>query len=98
MKQPHTEQTIDHTEGQQNTGNHKVPGAPDAGGADAVGGTRAGAENVEPGQVDRDSREESIETGTDVDRVSGLDEANTSTKHVQDHRERHPERDEHGRM
>ncbi len=95
MKQPHTEQTIDHTDGPQNTGNHKVPGAADAGGADRLGGTRAGAENVEP---DRDSREESVETGPDVDRVSGLDEVGTSTKQVENSRERHPERDEHGRL
>ena len=96
MKQPHTEQTIDHTDGQQNTGNHKVPGRrKDAGGADRVGGTRAGAENVEGS---RDSREESVESGTDVDKVSGLDEVNTSTKTVDNSRERHPERDEHGRM
>ena len=47
MEQKHTEQTIEHTDGQQNTGNHKKPGAPDAGGADAFGGTRKGAENVE---------------------------------------------------
>ena len=44
MKQPHTEQTIKHTEDQQNTGNHKTPGAQ---GTDKLGGTRAGAENVE---------------------------------------------------
>ena len=48
MQQPHTEETIEHTDGQQNTGNHKKPGAPDQGGADRFGGTRAGAENVEP--------------------------------------------------
>lgn len=48
MKQPHSEETIDHTDGEQNTGNHKKPGAPDAGGADKLGGTRVGAENVEP--------------------------------------------------
>ena len=48
MKQPHSEETIDHTDNEQNTGNHKKPGAPDAGGADKVGGTRTGAENVEP--------------------------------------------------
>lgn len=48
MKQPHTEETIQHTDGEQDTGNHKVPGAKDAGGADAFGGTRKGAENVEP--------------------------------------------------
>jgi len=59
MKQPHTEEIIDHTEGQQNTGNHKVPGAPDAGGADKLGGTRVGAENVE-GAKDK--------TSTDTDK------------------------------
>ncbi len=48
MKQPHSEETIDHTDDEQNTGNHKKPGAPDAGGADKLGGTRVGAENVEP--------------------------------------------------
>ncbi len=47
MQQPHTEETIEHTDGQQNTGNHKKPGAPDKGGADKFGGTRSGAENVE---------------------------------------------------
>lgn len=47
VKQPHTEQSIDHTEDQQNTGNHKVPGAPDAAGADKFGGTRVGSKNVE---------------------------------------------------
>ena len=47
MQQPHTEETIEHTDGQQNTGNHKKPGAPDQGGADKFGGTRKGAENVE---------------------------------------------------
>ena len=48
MKQPHSEETIEHTDDEQNTGNHKKPGAPDAGGADKLGGTRVGAENVEP--------------------------------------------------
>lgn len=48
MKQPHTEDTIKHTDDEQNTGNHKKPGAEDAGGADRFGGTRAGAENLEP--------------------------------------------------
>ncbi len=46
MKQPHTEETVDHTDTQQNTGNHKKPGAADAQGADRVGGTRAGKENL----------------------------------------------------
>ncbi len=48
MKQDQTEESILHTDGEQNTGNHKVPQAPDAKGADTVGGTRSGAENVEP--------------------------------------------------
>lgn len=47
MKQPHTEQSVEHDETEQNTGNHKKPDAPDAGGADRFGGTRAGAENIE---------------------------------------------------
>ena len=48
MKQPHTETTIEHRDDQQNTGTHKKPGAPDAGGADKYGGTRKGAENIDP--------------------------------------------------
>lgn len=48
MKQPHTEKSIDHTDDQQNTGNHKKPGEPDAKGADKFGSTRTGADNVEP--------------------------------------------------
>ncbi len=47
MKQPNTEQTVEHSDTQQNTGNHKKPDAPDTHGADRFGGTRAGAENVE---------------------------------------------------
>ena len=47
MEQKHTEQSIDHTDGEQNTGNHKKPGAPSKDGADKFGGTRAGAENLE---------------------------------------------------
>jgi hypothetical protein len=98
VKQPHTEQSIEHTDGQQNTGNHKKSGAQDAGGADRLGGTRAGAENVEGGAAARDTRQESVESGTDVDRVSGLDEVDASTKAVKNPQERHPERDEHGRL
>ncbi|WP_169732856.1 hypothetical protein [Azospirillum halopraeferens] len=48
MKQPHTERDVRHTDDQQNTGNHKKPDSPAAGGADRFGGTRTGAENVEP--------------------------------------------------
>lgn len=47
MEQTHTEQTVEHSDGQQDTGNHKKPGAPDQGGADRFGGTRAGKDNVE---------------------------------------------------
>lgn len=47
MEQKHTEQSIEHTNGQQDTGNHKKPGMPDTKGADKFGGTRTGAENVE---------------------------------------------------
>ena len=47
MKQPHTEQTVEHNETSQNTGNHKKPAAPDAHGADRFGGARAGKENIE---------------------------------------------------
>lgn len=43
MKQPHTEGAIDHTDGQQNTGNHPAPGTPPK----APGGTRTGAENLD---------------------------------------------------
>ena len=48
MKQPHTEETVRHSDDQQNTGTHKKPAAEDAQGADRFGGTRAGQENVEP--------------------------------------------------
>jgi len=47
MKQPHTEETVRHTDDEQNTGTHKRPGAPDEKGADRFGGTRAGEQNVE---------------------------------------------------
>ena len=47
MKQPHTEEAVEHTDTQQNTGNHKKPGTAEAHGADKFGGTRAGAKNVE---------------------------------------------------
>jgi hypothetical protein len=56
MKQPHTEQTVEHTDDQQNTGNHRKPGAVDAGGADKLGGTRKGAENVENTKPPADKR------------------------------------------
>ena len=48
MKQPQTEKAIRETKDQQHTGTHKKPREADAGGADKFGGTRKGAENVEP--------------------------------------------------
>lgn len=48
-EQEHTGHGVDHTDGQQNTGNHKKPEAPEKA-VDRIGGTRAGATNVEPQQ------------------------------------------------
>jgi hypothetical protein len=48
MEQPHTEATVRHTDDQQNTGNHKKPGAQEAGRINHIGGTRVGARNIEP--------------------------------------------------
>jgi len=48
MKEPHTEESVQHSDDQQNTGNHKKPGQPDTHGADRFGGTRTGMENVKP--------------------------------------------------
>jgi hypothetical protein len=53
MKQRHSEETVRHTDDQQNTGTHKKPGAPDEKGADRFGGSRAGSENVEPVQKEK---------------------------------------------
>lgn len=81
-KQPHTEETILHTDDEQDTGNHKVPGAPDAGGADRFGGTRAGAENVEHGTNLSPARSGSAEHATggkadSVERVGETDAGET---------------------
>ncbi len=93
MQQPHTERNIEHADGEQDTGNHKKPGAEGAGGSDRFGGTRAGAENVERVSSDR---AESVETGTGVSKASGLGEVNASEKSLDDTGsvERAPERDE----
>ncbi len=97
MKQPHTEPDIKHTDGQQDTGNHKRPGTEGVGGADRFGGTRAGAENVERTSSDK---AELVETGADVSKVSGLDQVNASEKDLGNAggRERAAERDERGRL
>ena len=47
MEQKHTEATVEHRDGEQDTGNHKKPNTPESHGADRFGATRAGAENVE---------------------------------------------------
>ena len=95
MKQPHTEGELSHTPGQQNTGNHRTEQAL-PGGSDKLGGHRVGAENVEP--TPGKEKSESVETGTDVDRVSGTDGQAASTKPVAASKERHPERDEFGHL
>ena len=53
MKQPHTEETVSHTDDERDTGTHKRPATSDAKGADRFGGTRAGKENVERGEEKR---------------------------------------------
>lgn len=96
MKQPYTEDQIIHMEG-VNTGNHKRPSTPGASNSNAFGDTRTGAENVEDFASDK---AESVETGTDLDKVSGLDETHASQKVVDKNHfvERAPERDERGRI
>ena len=47
MQPPRTGANVEHMDGQQDTGNQTEPGSPEAGGTGGVGGTRAGAENVE---------------------------------------------------
>ena len=79
MKQPRTEQSIDHTDDEQNTGNHKKPGYPDAGGADRLGGTRTGAEHVEqPGGTS------GVERSGGPVRGSGQSSVNASENQVGD--------------
>jgi hypothetical protein len=96
MKQPHTEGTVVHTGDEQNTGNHKLPDAPDAQGADRFGGTRAGSENVEKSS----NTTESTQSGPDIERLRPLDEGPTNdvTGASGVHAERAPERDERGRL
>ena len=88
MKQPHSEDALDHTDGQQDTGNHVAPGAPHH----TPGGQRQGAENVEQPAVTN------IEKGTDVDKVASLEENLDDSVSVNGPTERVAERDEHGRM
>ena len=90
---PNAETAIQKEMEQQDTGNHKTPGAVDDKGADRFGGTRTGAENVEGAAPMTD-----IEKATDVDRVTGLDENLDESLSVNGPREIAPERDERGRI
>ena len=87
MKQPHTEGAIDHTEGQQDTGNHPAAGTT----GKVPGGTRAGADNVEPPATN-------IERGTGVDKLAGLEEQLDDSVSVNGPTERVAERYERGRI
>ena len=96
MKQAHSEQSIEHTDDEQDTGNHKTPGAADAGGADRFGGTRAGSQNVEtiaaetdPAATSSDPEKRHLVEDTLGDDVTGKEGP---------HAERSPERDEFGRL
>ena len=96
MDDIHEELGVQHTDGQQNTGNHKQPDAPEKAGADKFGGTRAGAGNVEGGASEQPVT--NIEKGTDVDKVADLEEQLDDSISVNGPTERTAERDEHGRM
>ncbi len=96
MKQAHSEDAVDHTEDQQNTGNHKIPDAADAGGADRFGGSRAGSQNVEavPAETDQIATHAGKEQLAPVENALGDD----VTDKVGPHAERSPEQDEFGRL
>ena len=83
MKQPHTEDVVDHTDGDQDTGNHRAPTAKPP----TPGGTRIGAENVEPVPASSAGTEA---TGSDDDLDDSLS--------VNGPTERDAERDERGRL
>ena len=96
MDDIHEELGVQHTDGQQNTGNHKQPDAPENAGADKFGGTRTGAGNVEPPHTEQAVT--NIEKGTDVDKVADREEQLDDSVSVNGPTERTAERDEHGRM
>ncbi len=87
MQQPHTEGAVDHTDGQQDTGNHRAANAAPP----TPGGTRIGAENVEQPVTN-------IEKGTDVEKVADLEDKLDDSISVNGPTERAPERDERGRI
>ena len=96
MKQPHSEDGIEHTDDEQNTGNHKVPNAAEAGGADRFGGTRAGSQNVEADAAQPGSTAEP----SDPQKRQPVEDAlgDDTTGKEGPHAERSPERDEFGRL
>ena len=94
MKQAHSEDTIEHTDDEQDTGNHKTPGAADAGGSDKFGGTRAGSQNVESTPAATDPTEADPGLSQPVESALGDD----VTGRLGPHAERSPERDEFGRL
>ncbi|MCQ8241673.1 hypothetical protein [Rhizosaccharibacter radicis] len=92
MEQDHTEENILRTQGEQNTGNHHKPASPGQPNADRIGGTRSGAENVEP------ARPDAVQSGPDIDRVAPLDDGPSPDLTGTRHAERREERDERGRL
>ncbi len=83
MKQPHTETAVDHTDGEQDTGNHRAPNATPP----TPGGTRIGAENVEP-----------IADGSTAADAAALDDDLDDSLSVNGPTEREAARDERGRL
>lgn len=75
---------------EQDTGNHATPGDAAAHGADRFGGSRAGAENVEPATINK---------STDVDKVPPLEQQKSDdARNPSGPTLRQAERDEHGRL
>jgi hypothetical protein len=56
MNRSETERDIERTKDQQDTGTHKKPGSKEQAGADRFGGTRAGQENVESANDQKESK------------------------------------------
>lgn len=100
MQQRHTEQTIRHQDGQQDTGNHHRAGAPDQKGADRFGGTRAGAENVEKERPEKGDARAMGSAGGGMEKPGGTGQGAQGVEkiieqpHEGDLHEVHPTRDE----
>ena len=87
MKQPHTEGAVDHTDGGQDTGNHRAPDAKPP----TPGGRRIGAENVEQPATN-------AEGSTDGEKATDLEDNLDDAVSVNGPTERTAERDERGRL